>query len=902
MNNNIPPTGSLNAQIILITDTPTSEELSLGKLFVGQTGDKLDSLLASTGLSRTNLRITSLIKEQPIHSDPASYIKWGPFGPEPTTEFDTWKTLLLEELSSLPNAKVLVPLGNLALFALTNQWGISQRRGSLWPTPFLPNATVLPTLHPASALRNKNPINHFIIQMDLMKVNALAAGTLADKPEPVLLLDPPFQEVLSFLDRCLQAPEVGIDIETSTQRIKNSRYTREMTMFSIALAEESMAVPLALPNGNEPRWTPEEEDAILMALFRVMEAEGVMKIGQNLSFDASFFYHRYGVPVWPFQDTMMASRIVCPDLEANLGFLCSIHTLHPYYKDLAGSGDWQSFLRYSAMDSAVVLEIWPRVERDLRQQGNWDTYVSSRDSFQPALFIQEHGLLLDKPAQQALRKTVLEEMDILQTLVDQDYLTIKKQDPVWVASLEKAKEEAELPRLKAVQKIREARTHLEEVQEAFQSIIGTGTPKQVEGAKKRVEKAQAALEKVLGSVPKTKGKDEKLAALQTLNVQSPPQLVNFFYGKKPSGLGYPPLLSDGKPTVDDKARKRLIGKGCEMAKTIDRLIQCANDLGKYWEATTDPDSYARCSIDVTGTDSLRWASKVSMFGTGFQFFNTPKRFRPLLIAEKNRPFIQMDEGQAENRIVAVLANDTRMMEAFEKGLDVHRLTAGLMFGIRPEDISDKPGSSQLGDGKHSQRDWGKKANHAFNYGLGPSGAVEQLEVPAADAKFLYNAYHRAYPGVRNTFWATVKETIYKTRYLENLLGQRRLYLTPLSGDNERAAYSFIPQSTVPRLLRDWVMLPVYREADPAVSLVNHVYDSLEYQYDLSREGLLGMANFMLSLREQAEKPLHYKGKTFTIPADFKVGWSLGKMTEIKERNPQRLAEELETILYGQGAV
>lgn len=813
----------------------------------GAAGVKFESLLASVGLTRGQVDVLYLFKEIP-QGNP---LPQGLLGPEPTQEFIGANGVLHLEIAR-STARVFIPMGNMSLYALTGQYGITERRGSLWPCTLMQceGKTVIPTFHPGSATRDRNPINHFIIQMDLMKAVAFTKGELVIPPDPMLLLDPGFEELMAFLARCNAALQVGIDIETSTARVRSDRYTREMTTFSIALPGESMAVPLTLPQTNESRWLPEEEDAILCALFEVLENENVLKVGQNLSYDASFFYHRYGTVLWPFEDTMMGARITCPDLPANLGFLCSIHTMQPYYKDLAGRGNWQDFLRYSALDSDVVLKIWPRVERDLRNQGNWDTYCRARNAFLPALFVQEHGLLLDKVEQKKKAKQVREEMDLLQKLIDIDFLAVKEKDPVWLAT--KAMMEAEL---------------------------------EVAKTKKRG----------------TKGREEALAKMTTLNVKSPDQLTSFLYGKKPSGLGLPALVRDGKTSTDDKARKRLIGKGVTIVKTLDTLIRLANDYSKYWDVPTDPDDRIRCMMATTGTDTGRWSSQISMFSTGCQFQNMPKRFKPLLIAEDGRPFIQMDLAQAENREVAIFANDHRMMEAFALGLDVHRLTAGLMLGKDPSTISDEPGSSPLGDGKHSERDWGKRCNHAFNYGMGPGHAAEELEISARDAKFLYDAYHRAYPNVRNVFWANVEETIRKTHYLVNLFGRKRLYLLPLDGQSKKEAYAFLPQSSIPDLLVDRVMLPIYRANEPEVSLVNHVHDSLEYTFDLrmhaSRaEGLLAMARFILRLKGMAEQPLTYKTTTFTIPADFKVGWSFGSLKDVKGNTEDELAASLDAIL------
>jgi len=816
--------------------------------FTGEAGQKLDELLTSAGLPQRDCR-SLWLENSPQGKTRSSYITEGTLLESTTEHFDQLVASLAAQVAEI-QPRILIPLDGPSLKACTGLQGHRARRGSLL-TGILPGCEhipVLPTHSPATALRHGEPLNHFIIQLDLLKVAAFLKGQLPPQQEPILLLDPPFEEVLAFLAECGQAKEVGFDIETSTARLRGDRFTREMTTFSIAIQGKAMAVPVSCYGSNAHRWSLEEERQILQALFTVLTDPAVVKIGQNLSYDASFLYHRYGVPLWPFEDTMMGSRITSPDFPANLGFLCSIHTAQPYYKDLAGAGTEDAFLRYSALDAAVVLEIWPKILRDLTNQRNLPAYQRARDSFQLALFIQEHGLPLDTVTQTTIRRQVEAEMRGLQKEIDQAYLAVCEKNPEWVAEVEK--------------------------QKADLAVAKT---------KKR----------------STKGREEKLAALHTLNVQSPQQLCAFLYGKKPTGLGLPPLLSNGRMTVDDDARKRLIGKGVTVVKSIDSLIRCSKDLGKYWKVPTDPDGRLRCMMATTGTDSGRWSSQVSLFSTGCQFQNMPKRFKPLLVAEPTRPFIQMDLAQAENRIVAVLAQDARMMEAFEKGLDVHRLTAALMFGKRPEDISDQPGSSLLGDGKHSERDWGKRANHAFNYGLGVNMAAEHFEVSARDARFLHTAYHRSYPGVRNTFWGMVKQRIRETRFLENLLGRRRLYLLPLSGENEKSAYSFIPQSTIPDILMEWVALPTYREEGEAVSLVNHVHDSLEYQYHLAEreESLPGMATFLHRLAARAAKPLTYLNTTFFIPADFKVGWSLGKMYDVKLSTPEETAIQLERILF-----
>jgi DNA polymerase I - 3'-5' exonuclease and polymerase domains len=88
--------------------------------------------------------------------------------------------------------------------------------------------------------------------------------------------------------------------------------------------------------------------------------------------------------------------------------------------------------------------------------------------------------------------------------------------------------------------------------------------------------------------------------------------------------------------------------------------------------------------------------------------NLPNEFRQYIVADTNCLIFNMDLSQAENRVVAYIAPDPMMISAFEKGIDIHRQTAGLIFRKKMEDVSDEAGSASIGGGAFSERFWERK--------------------------------------------------------------------------------------------------------------------------------------------------------------------------------------------------
>lgn len=238
--------------------------------------------------------------------------------------------------------------------------------------------------------------------------------------------------------------------------------------------------------------------------------------------------------------------------------------------------------------------------------------------------------------------------------------------------------------------------------------------------------------------------------------------------------------------------------------------------------------------------------------------------------------ISIDLDQAENRITAYIAPEPRMIEAFESGIDIHSLTAAFIFGKDVSQVSREKGSCELGLGEDSERDWGKRANHSLNYGLGYKAFSFRYELPEAEGLQIVNGFHTLYPGIRNSYHTWVKEAL-KKRVLTNCYGRKRKFIIP----DPEAAYAYTPQSTVADKVNTG-LLYIWNNQDifEPIEILNQIHDEIFLQASPSA-GWTNLAHAVLCLKKHLEEPLSWKGREFSIPASVKVGVNAKDMEELK---------------------
>ncbi len=391
-----------------------------------------------------------------------------------------------------------------------------------------------------------------------------------------------------------------------------------------------------------------------------------------------------------------------------------------------------------------------------------------------------------------------------------------------------------------------------------------GTKVDVEGMKAaaddfkvRIDAAESKLNKEVGYI---------------LSANSHKQVCNHFYINK----GLKPYTKKGAMTVDDTALRRIIRRGYKEAKIIQEIRGLIKRRSTYLNLDKiDEDGRIRCSYNPSGTRYSRISSSKNIFGTGTNMQNWPHELLKYLLADNDYLYYKFDLSQIENRIVAYIGDVTQMIEAFENGLDLHRLTAALIFSIPYDEVTTLDGTCPIGDGTHSQRFWGKKSNHAFNYDLGYKNFALQQEISENDGKWIHQRYHSTYPGVRQGFHAMVKQQLAKNRTLTNLFGRRTLFLDQWGDKLFREAYSCIPQGTTGDKINEHGVNYIYynQEDFRPIELLNQVHDSIGFQIPLSIPWA-DHAEMLIKIKNSLEIPLIWKYREFIVPADLTIGLTM----------------------------
>lgn len=824
----VPPEGSPFSKVCLVGEAPGRHEQMKGVPFIGPAGKLLDKMLRLANIGRQETYILNTIDMMPrnindlVTFKKPTVVRGGKSIQDPrytrygaaycTTAFFEHRERLLNQINA-SKSNVVVPLGRIALLATTGYPDIIKRRGSILSSEHIPGKKIIPTIHPSAALRQH--IYEYFMLFDLKRIKEDSYTSDLNLPQRRLVVEPTFDQAMCFIEECMKHELVGFDIETKRVS-KDGKFTDwEISCISLAYSpEDAISIPFAAERQGYDYFTIDREFEIWKALRSLLTNKNIRKVGQNIIFDASFVMKKMGFYPWPVEDTMIASGILAPDLPKGLDFLTSTYTREPYYKDegkqhIKVGSSARDFWIYSAKDSAVLMEIFPRQEQQLKAQGNYETYKTQRDLIRPLLYMGYRGIVCNKEGRQICSDAL----------------------------------------------------------------------------KREVDELQLELNRVCG---------------QEINPNSPDQVKNYFYVKK----GLKPYKTDGRASVDEDALKQIKAKGFVEADIILDIRERAKLRGTYMEMGLDPDNRIRSSFNPVGTKTGRLSSKKTIFGTGGNLQNIPPNYKRYMLADEGYVLYDVDLSQAENRIVAYIAPEMRMIKAFEDGIDIHSLTAALISGIPPLDIKaqdelfkktkDRKLCAPIGLGNKTWRYWGKCSNHSLNYDIGPNTFALNLEISVRDARFLKTKYMAAYPGV-SQFHNWIQNELRASKIIINCFGRHRKFYERWGHDLFKEAYAQIPQSTVADKINNHGLLPLHD--DPLeqyryVELLDQVHDSIVFQIPV-KCGWEYHASVLINLKRSLEIPIRWRASEFVIPADTEMGKNMASLEPIKVTDLNSTAALLE---------
>jgi len=139
-----------------------------------------------------------------------------------------------------------------------------------------------------------------------------------------------------------------------------------------------------------------------------------------------------------------------------------------------------------------------------------------------------------------------------------------------------------------------------------------------------------------------------------------------------------------------------------------------------------------------------------------------RRVRRGFIADPGNVLLSVDYSQIELRIVAHMAGDENMLNAFRAGQDIHAATAAAIYGVPLEAVSKE------------QRRHAKAINFGLIYGMSAFGLTRTTELTLAESEEFVKAYFRQFPGVKK-YLDDIRHAARQNGYVETMLGRRRYF-------------------------------------------------------------------------------------------------------------------------------
>ena len=195
--------------------------------------------------------------------------------------------------------------------------------------------------------------------------------------------------------------------------------------------------------------------------------------------------------------------------------------------------------------------------------------------------------------------------------------------------------------------------------------------------------------------------------------------------------------------------------------------------------------------------------------------------RKFFISSPGKSLVDADYSQIELRVLASVANDTAMIDAFKSGVDIHTVTASQVFGVPTEAVTKQ------------MRSHAKAVNFGIVYGISDFALAKNISVSRAEARAFIDRYFERYPGIKAYMDGAVAEG--KEKGYVTTLMQRRRYLPELASANynlrsfgERCAMNSPIQGTAADIIK-LAMIAVARALDGQklrARLILQVHDEL----------------------------------------------------------------------------
>ena len=309
------------------------------------------------------------------------------------------------------------------------------------------------------------------------------------------------------------------------------------------------------------------------------------------------------------------------------------------------------------------------------------------------------------------------------------------------------------------------------------------------------------------------------------NIASPKQLgavlfdeLQLPHGKKTkSGYSTDTSVLEELAAAHPVPQKILEYRG--MAKLLSTYVETLPSLA-------DANSRIHTSFIQTGTATGRLSSRDPNLQNIPVREESGRRIRSAFVAPAGRTLVTADYSQIELVVMAHLSKDENMCRAFRDGVDIHKATAALIYGVEPDVVSP------------DMRRTAKTINFGVIYGMSAFRLANSLGIPRKQAQSFIDAYFEMYSGI-NRFVSDCVQSAIDTGCVKTILGRKRRILSITSSNRiekaaaERIAVNTPVQGSAADIVK-MAMVEVYRklsEKFPTARLLLQVHDELIAECD-----------------------------------------------------------------------
>ncbi len=248
-----------------------------------------------------------------------------------------------------------------------------------------------------------------------------------------------------------------------------------------------------------------------------------------------------------------------------------------------------------------------------------------------------------------------------------------------------------------------------------------------------------------------------------------------------------------------------------------------------------------------------------------------QEIRKAFIAGKGMKLISADYSQIELRVVACLAGDTSMIDAFKSGVDIHTRTASEIFNVALDKVTKE------------QRNHAKTVNFGVLYGMSPYGLSQALNIGQGEAAEYIKKYFTVHSGI-NDYCNRMIKVAREEGYVETLFGFRRTlpnidsHYRNIAEAEERIAINTPVQGTAAEILK-LSMIELMKQ----LSSLNKKGIKADMLLTIHDELIIEVEDKSVSRIAKVVRDAMENAISICVPivAEVKVGKNWGEMDEVK---------------------